>query len=105
MRYPVGPLLERLGITLGNPGRPDDPEAPHGLNAVADHFEVSRGTARRIVACGLDLDEADEQATRLGLHPSAIWPEYWDDIDTDEDWYTDDPPLATLELLAILRTG
>ncbi|WP_116996331.1 hypothetical protein [Desertimonas flava] len=35
-------------------------------------------------AKGLTVDDADDIAVRLGMHPASIWPEWWS-IPIDED--------------------
>jgi hypothetical protein len=95
-RYPVEPLAHRLGITLGEPGRPDD-DTLHGHQALAARLQISVATARRIADAGLTEVQADRAAIRLGLHPANLWPTWWtNDLHVDEDdpdWFADDPPL------------
>jgi hypothetical protein len=100
-RYPLAPLAALLRITLHQPGRPvDDDRADAGLVALADRLGMSLSTMKRRHRNGLTEREADRAAVAAGVHPSAIWPTWWDGAPGDHDWYADDPTLAELAAAA-----
>lgn len=87
-RYPLEPLADALGVTLGVPGRPATFDGSNGLVALAEYLEMSRGQVyTRLKRGGLDVWEADRAACKLGKHASEIWPEWGDELldDLDED--------------------
>lgn len=97
IRYPLEPLAHALRIDLHRPGRPtDDNQADSGLNALAHHIGITHRQARRALHDGLSDRQADRFATRIGMHPASIWPQWWDNAEGDADWYTDDPALESL---------
>lgn len=97
IRYPLQPLADALRIELHHPGRPtDDDQADSGLAALADRIGISHRQARRALHTGLTDRQADRFATRIGMHPASIWPQWWDAAGDDADWYTDDPALESL---------
>lgn len=84
-RYPLEPLAQHLGITLGTTGghQPDDDLLT--LADLADRLRISHRHARRLHHEGLTEDQADRAAIDAGSHPSEIWPEWFDDLDIDQD--------------------
>lgn len=96
-RYPLAPLAAAARIELHRPGRPsDDDQADAGLHALAQRIGITHRQARRILHTGLTDRQADRFATRIGMHPASIWPEWWDGAGDDADWYGDDPALECL---------
>ncbi len=69
--FPVGPLAGRLGI------RADDPEL---VARLAVRLDLNAGWVRRCRALGLTLAQADEWATRAGLHPAEVWASWMSDL-------------------------
>lgn len=71
-RYPLGPLLEVVRRRLGAPV-PGHDEGYTDARARAE-LGVGEGVWRRWRTDGLTDPEADDAATRLGLHPAQVWP-------------------------------
>jgi len=65
MRYPLAPLLDRIG------GSHDDARRLLGMNHGA--YNAFRGH-------GLKLEQAERYAERAGVHPFEVWPEMRDDV-------------------------
>ena len=100
-RYSVDPIVRRLGVRLGCPGKPHDDLWGHGYDALAAALGVSRSMARRMCSFGLTERQADHAAIALGTHPALLWPSWWTDSSSGEEqagWFAEDPPLADLEL-------
>lgn len=87
IRVPLEPLIKllevRWGYGRGNPpGNSSDPaHNPFSMAALAimldvEYDEAARRRFERWKVSGIDLDVADEWATRCGLHPAQVWPEY-----------------------------
>jgi hypothetical protein len=72
-RLPLEPLLEWIV-----PSVDDRADQPPGARTIAAQCGVTLGTARRWQRCGVPLDEADEAAVALGVHPCEVWPEWWE---------------------------
>lgn len=64
-RWPLAPLMRAAGL------------APDAVSDLAVRLDVDRGWLQRLKHLGLSDEQADQWATRLGLHPTLIWPE-WD---------------------------
>jgi len=99
VRYPLAPLAAHLGIQLGQPGNPNDPH-PQGLHALAQQLGVTHRTAQRLHQHGLTEDLIERYVTGiLRIHPSDLWPEPWwaNAPGEDDHWYSDDPPIDTLD--------
>jgi hypothetical protein len=67
-RYPVGPIVELLTARLGP------------VMVVAAEADVANLLPGKQTVPGLGtISEitADRWATALGLHPAALWPEWW----------------------------
>jgi len=60
-RLPVAPLLDGHAT----------------VNDAARHLQVHPRQVHRWQHNGLTVNEADRVAVRLGVHPSAIWPDWW----------------------------
>lgn len=101
IRYPLHPLAEALRIELTTAERGNGIE-PHGLPALADRLHTDERHLRRALHHGLTDRQADRYATRIGMHPASIWPEWWDAAGDDADWYTDDPALESLRPLPLI---
>lgn len=85
---PLEPLLRLVG---GSPGRDAQEWKPahHLADRLALKYPHLNETARRTRVYrwrrnGLTVREADELATLLGQHPSAIWPEWYEVEDLSE---------------------
>lgn len=65
--YPVTDLAVAIGL------RPDDPRLTSQLVAA---LGMSRGWVLRCRTLGLSETQADEWATRAGVHPMSIWPRW-----------------------------
>ena len=64
-RFPLEPLAEAMRSTVDDMVA-DWPLTPH-----------ARGAARRL---GITLDQAEEFATRAGLHTLTVWPDLYDHL-------------------------
>lgn len=64
-RWPLAPLMAAAGLT------------PDAVSELAVRLDVDRGWLQRLKHLGLSDEQADAWATRLGWHPSLVWPE-WD---------------------------
>lgn len=87
---PVAPLMGFAAARAGMPWHPPTPNCPECLTGThfsrqqfADSVKVSVVTVRSWWRNGVPLWSADRAAVRLGVHPAAIWPE-WFDLDTQE---------------------
>jgi hypothetical protein len=81
-RYPTGPVEAFLRARLGPFGLigGEGSTESYGYTAAraATMLNVHTETYRRAVTRGtLDETTADRWATRLGLHPADLWPEWW----------------------------
>jgi hypothetical protein len=99
MRYPLDALATVLNITLSQHGRPaDHDQQPHGWAALAERLDLPNDMPgdtpqqrhqqairhlRYRHQTGLDFWTADTWATRIGHHPSSIWP-HWNDDQLDQ---------------------
>jgi hypothetical protein len=45
---------------------------------IAERVRCSGAAMTQARLEGLNAEQADRWAVRLGVHPSAIWPEWWD---------------------------
>ncbi len=69
-RFPLGPLRRRIAhIPLA------DVAAMAGMSHEAIRIAVRPGAET------ISLAQADRIAIGLGIHPSELWPEWWDDTD------------------------
>lgn len=81
-RLPLAPLLRQIDLAYG-PRRTDhDPTARGYFDATPDRLAILTGRGRRVALRWLAAGElpdyaADHAATRLGLHPALLWPEWW----------------------------
>ena len=73
-RFPAEPLLRQLQLRF--PGEPTEV-------ALADWIGVHRTTIRRWKAEGILAPVAERHAEALDLHVLNIWPNAYDDIDTE----------------------
>ena len=62
--WPLQPLLDAIG--------------PITFLALAEQTGINPRTIHRAVDAGFTDRAADRAATRLGLHPSLIWPDWFD---------------------------
>ena len=89
IRHRLDPLeaLLRISEKTDSDARPYDPFCV--AHEMAEACGVSTRTWQRWKVNGLTDHAADEAATRLGLHPSAIWPDYGQQAFSarDERWY------------------
>lgn len=92
-RYPLQPVADLLGIELGRIGGSQPGQPLAGLAALAERLGISHTMAQRLNTEGLSYGQADEYAVGLGLHPSALWPEWWHDVEPDPDFYEPEDPL------------
>lgn len=69
--FPVAPLARRLGISVGG---------PRWAAQLSDAVGVDRRWIYRYREWGLTRRQADEWATRAGVHPAEVWAT-WDDLD------------------------
>ncbi len=74
-RLPFAPL--RCIATMSVPPSPEATHKRDSPRSLAPVLGVDAMTVRRWVTEGVPLAAADQCATRLGHHPSAIWPEWW----------------------------
>lgn len=86
-RFDPSPLLRHLELAASGPG--DD-----GLAATAG---VSRRTIQRWRhgSQRLRIADADRIASRLGLHPTALW----------DDWYARSRPASASMVTKVIRIG
>ncbi len=63
-RWPLGPLVELLGV--------------QGAEAVANRLKTTGENVRRAAEFGLPDATADRWAIRAGFHPAQVWPEWID---------------------------
>ena len=94
MRYPLEPLAAALRIDLGQVGgHRHDTDQLTGMALLAARIGVGHRTATRARQHGLTDRQADHWATRVGLHPSMVWPTWSTNLDSEEatpGWFTDD---------------
>ena len=63
--WPLAPLLDQF--------------VPYaGVSALADRLSVNPCRLIELAEVGLTDDMADRWAVRLGLHPSLVWPDWFD---------------------------
>jgi hypothetical protein len=82
-RLPAEPLLRQARLAAG----------PRGIDcggiateaAVADWLGCERVQFYKWKTDGIAMQSADKYATVLGLHVLNIWPDAYDDIDTEEE--------------------
>lgn len=88
--YPVDALVVAIGLD------PNDPWLTSKLVAVLD---LDRAWVRRCRQVGgLTAQSADRWASKAGLHPGIVWPQWWDDpTDVDALPGEDDPACDDLE--------
>ena len=74
-RFPAMRLVEYV-----THGRTNDDGRPLGSAVIGPELGVEAVTIRNWKHRGtmLTIWAADKHATKLGVHPSVIWPEYWD---------------------------
>lgn len=82
MNLPIEPL-ERWFAAAHPPANPKIAEQEEGSGRItaqrlAEATGSTPATVWRWRRYGLPLYSADRAATKLGLHPSHLWPEWWD---------------------------
>ena len=77
MRFPIEPLADAAGITLGQIGGHQPDDHPSGIARLAELIGVKPRWARHLRHQGITEEQADKAATALGLHPITIWPSEW----------------------------
>lgn len=86
MRFPLEPLAVVLSVELGvQGGMHPATDGPTGLTAVAESLGVSESSAKRYRRHGLSDRQADHAAVALGVHPSVLWPDWFDAVPGDAD--------------------
>lgn len=84
-RYPIEPLADALGITLGRIGRPTD-GTQDTLQTLADLIGVSLRTVKNYRTHGLTSRQADRTAIHLlHKHPAQLWPAWFRQANVDAD--------------------
>ena len=78
--YPTGPveafLRARLGPTVV---MPDGDSSGYTIARAAACLGIEANSYARVVKRGTITEPAaDRWATRLGLHPADLWPQWWD---------------------------
>ena len=77
VRFPIEPLADAAGITLGQIGGHQPDDHPSGIARLAELIGVKPRWARHLRHQGITEEQADKAATALGLHPITIWPSEW----------------------------
>lgn len=77
VRFPIEPLADAAGITLGQIGGHQPDDHPSGIARLAELIGVKPRWARHLRHQGITEEQADKAATALGLHPITIWPAEW----------------------------
>lgn len=100
-RLPLGPLLTAAGLEplpareapvrdvrrgvdwcdYNATGRPPGTSGQRGMDYVAEQVGVTARTLHRSAHDGLSPRQADEYATRLGLHPANVWTDWYQILD------------------------
>jgi hypothetical protein len=75
-RFPFAPLEEVALREVSVLNVRNGIEGP--ILAIATRVGVNRRSVFRWRKAGLDYRAADRAACALGLHPSAVWPEWWE---------------------------
>lgn len=78
MRYDFTPL-ERLIVAAVGPRLTNDNQRQSASRIVADELGTTLHQVYRWRRYGVDRDQADEFAVKIGLHPAEVWPEWVDD--------------------------
>lgn len=97
-RFAVEPLMVKLGIDRLIDGDEGGQQAGQPLEAMAllaARLGVSMRTVRRWLGPadrwghrpGLSFGQADRYAVAVGLHPSQVWPDWWDDTPGECDLF------------------
>lgn len=76
-RFPLEPLAQAAGITLGQIGGHQPDDAPQGIARLAELIGCKPRWARQLRHQGLTETQADRAAAALGLHPLTVWPLEW----------------------------
>jgi len=63
-RLPLAPLIKQMNTATYN-----------DLGLIVG---AKRSTMQRAATYGVTIHQADHWAVRCGLHPSSVWPEYFD---------------------------
>jgi hypothetical protein len=74
-RFPTSALVKYLAA-----GRTLDDGSPYSSHMLGPELGIKAGTIRvwTYRDTHLTIWAADKYATHIGVHPSYIWPDYWD---------------------------
>lgn len=78
-RYPVDAIAKHLNIDLNQIGGHQPGQHPTGITAIAQALNVTPRYLQHARRQGLTPWQADRYACRLGVHPSTIWPTWFQD--------------------------
>lgn len=76
-RYPLEPLAQAAGVTLGQIGAHQPGDHPTGMAALAERLGVSTTTLKRARRHGLTDIQADAWACALGYNAALVWGDRW----------------------------
>lgn len=88
-RLPLEPLV-RVARTVWRPTATNTPAGPGGAlpfsdRDLADVLGVNRRSVARWRRGGMPEPTADRAAVELGLHPSLVWPDWWEVTHREHD--------------------
>lgn len=92
-RYPLQPLAQALGITLGTTGGHQPGQPPTGITALAEATGRPTRTLQHWNLTGLDYYTADELACATGHHPADIWPGWHTHTNPNDEDLPEQPTL------------
>lgn len=86
-RFPFNPLIPLIEAAY-EPTSTDQQIGIVGKTVAV--LKVDRQQVYRWLDYGLRIDDADESALELGLHPALIWPDEWASFENDDELDLDD---------------